>query len=150
MTDLTLAIAHHFCVFALSGLLIAEIALLRPGIAGERLRQLGAVDLAYGAVAGLVIVVGVLRVIFGAAGADYYIHNWMFWVKMAAFVFVGLISVPPTLAILGWGRALRANPDFAPDAATVARFRVYFTVEIAGFAIILGAAAAMARGYGMA
>ncbi len=32
MTDLILAIAHHVCVFTLAGLLLAEVALLRPGM----------------------------------------------------------------------------------------------------------------------
>src|SRR6201989_1845334 len=102
MTDLILAIAHHLCVFTLAGLLIAEVALLRPGLAGERIKQIAAIDAAYGAMAGLIIVVGILRVIFGDKGAEYYIHNWAFWLKMAAFLLVGLLSVPPTLALLGW------------------------------------------------
>ncbi len=149
MTDLILAIAHHLCVFTLAGLLIAEVALLRPGIAGERIRQIGAVDAAYGAMAGLVIVVGVLRVIFGDKGADYYIHNWAFWLKMAAFLIVGLLSVPPTLAILGWRRQLKANPGFTPDPLLVGRLRRFFTGEIVAFAFIPAFAAAMARGYGI-
>jgi putative membrane protein len=149
MTDLILAIAHHLCVFTLAGLLIAEVALLRPGIAGERIKQIGAVDAAYGTVAGLVIVVGVLRVIFGDKGADYYIHNWAFWLKMAAFLIVGLLSVPPTLAILGWRRQLAANPGFTPDPLLVGRLRRFFTGEIVAFAFIPVFAAAMARGYGI-
>jgi putative membrane protein len=149
MTDLILAIAHHLCVFTLAGLLIAEVALLRPGIAGERIKQIGAIDAAYGAMAGLVIVVGVLRVIFGDKGADYYIHNWAFWLKMAAFLIVGLLSVPPTLAILGWRRQLKANPGFVPDPLLVGRLRRFFTGEIIAFAFIPTFAAAMARGYGI-
>lgn len=149
MTDLILAIAHHLCVFTLAGLLIAEVALLRPGIAGERIRQIGAIDAAYGAMAGLVIVVGVLRVIFGDKGAEYYLHNWAFWLKMAAFLLVGLLSVPPTLAILGWRRQLKDNPGFTPDPLLVGRLRRFFAGEILAFAFIPAFAAAMARGYGI-
>jgi putative membrane protein len=149
MTDLILAIAHHLCVFTLAGLLIAEVALLRPGIAGERIKQIGAVDAAYGAMAGLVIVVGVLRVIFGDKGADYYTHNWAFWLKMAAFLIVGVLSAPPTLAILGWRRQLKADPAFTPDPLLVGRLRRFFTGEIIAFAFIPAFAAAMARGYGI-
>jgi putative membrane protein len=149
MTDLILAIAHHLCVFTLAGLLIAEVALLRPGIAGERIKQIGTVDAAYGAMAGLVIVVGVLRVIFGDKGAEYYIHNWAFWLKMAAFLIVGLLSVPPTLAILGWRRQFRDNPGFTPDPLLVGRLRRFFAGEIVAFAFIPAFAAAMARGYGI-
>ena len=149
MTDLVLAIAHHLCVFTLAGLLLAEVALLRPGIAGDRLRQIGTIDAAYGAVAGLIVVVGVLRVLFGDKGADYYVHNWAFWLKMAAFVAVGLLSVPPTLAILGWRKQLKADPAFTPDPGLVARLRGFFAGEIIAFAFIPAFAAAMARGYGI-
>jgi putative membrane protein len=149
MTDLILAIAHHLSVFTLAGLLIAEVALLRPGVTPDRIRQLGVVDAAYGGVALLIIIVGVLRVIFGDKGADYYIHNWAFWLKMAAFLAVGLLSVPPTLAILGWRRKLAADPAFSPDTATVANLRRFFTGEIVAFALIPVFAAAMARGYGI-
>ncbi len=149
MTDLILAIAHHLCVFTLAGLLIAEVALLRPGIAGERIRQIASVDAAYGAVAGLIIIVGILRVIFGDKGAEYYMHNWAFWLKMAAFLIVGLLSVPPTLAILGWRRQQKADPAFTPDPTLVGRLRRFYTGEIIAFAFIPAFAAAMARGYGM-
>ena len=149
MTDLVLAIAHHLCVFTLAGLLLAEVALLRPSLSPERIRQLGGIDMAYGAVAMLIIVVGVLRVSFGDKGADYYIHNWAFWLKMAAFLLVGLLSVPPTLAILGWRRKLAADPKFSPDAATITGLRRFFVGEIVAFAFIPAFAAAMARGYGI-
>ena len=149
MTDLILAIAHHLAVFTLFGVLLAEIVLLRPGIAGDRLRQIGMIDAIYGAAAGLVLVIGVLRVLFGDKGADYYMHNWAFWLKMAAFVVVGLLSVPPTIAILGWRRKLAADPGFVPGADIVARLRLLLTGELVAFAFIPAFAAAMARGYGI-
>lgn len=146
--DLILAIAHHFAVFAVFGLLLAEVALLRPGISTDRIRQLGMIDSFYGAAAGLVIVVGICRVIWGAAGWEYYVANWAFWAKMAAFLLVGLLSVPPTIAVLGWRRQLAANPGFSPDDAQIARLRRFFTAELVAFAFIPVFAAAMARGYG--
>lgn len=149
MTDLLLAIAHHLSVFTLAGLLLAEVALLRPNLSPERIRQLGAIDMAYGGVAVLIIVVGVLRVIFGDKGAGYYLHNWAFWLKMAAFVLVGLLSVPPTMAIIGWRRKVAADPKFSPDAATITGLRRFYIGEIVAFAFIPAFAAAMARGYGI-
>ena len=149
MTDLILAIAHHLSVFTLAGLLLAEVALLKPDLSPQRIRQLGSIDMAYGALAMLIIVVGVLRVIFGDKGADYYLHNWAFWLKMAAFALVGLLSAPPTLAIIGWRRKLAADPSFSPDAATIAGLRRFYVGEIVAFAFIPAFAAAMARGYGI-
>lgn len=149
MTDLILAIAHHLAVFTLFGVLLAEIVLLRPGIAGDRVRQIGTIDAIYGAAAGQVLVIGVLRVLFGDKGADYYIHNWAFWLKMGALVVVGLLSVPPTIAILGWRKKLAADPSFVPGADAVAGLRLFLTGELVAFAFIPAFAVALARGYGI-
>ncbi|RYE09175.1 MAG: DUF2214 family protein [Hyphomicrobiales bacterium] len=146
--DLVLAIAHHVAVFSVFGLLIAEVVLLRPGLTADRIKQLGTIDGAYGAMSLLVIIAGVARVIWGAAGWEYYVTNWAFWAKMAAFLLVGLLSLPPTLAVMGWRRKLAAEPGFSPDAGEVARLRRFFAGELVAFAFIPAFAAAMARGYG--
>ena len=103
--DLILAIGHHLAVFLLVAIFAAEFALLRPGLGGARIGQLARIDAAYGGVAMLVIVVGVLRVIFGASGWEYYVSNYAFWAKMAALLAMGLLTVPPTLAIRRWLKA---------------------------------------------
>jgi putative membrane protein len=68
---------------------------------------------------------------------------------MALFVIVGLLSIPPTIRYLAWGRRLRADAAFRPALAEVARMRAFLWVEAALFLAIPVAAAAMARGYGM-
>ena len=107
MLDLNfvLAIAHHLAVFGLVAIFAAEFALMRPGIESKRLQQLRKIDAGYGALAGLVVVVGIIRVVFGGAGWEYYVGNWVFWAKMAAFIGVGLASIPPTRALIRWRRA---------------------------------------------
>jgi putative membrane protein len=144
--DLLLTIGHHLSVFTLVGIIAAEFVLLRPGLAGGRIGQLARIDAAYGGVAALVVVVGVLRVIYGAAGWEYYAGNHAFWGKMAAFVVVGLLSVQPTIAIRNWARAERATPDYAVPAAELARGRRFLHAEVAVLALIPVFAAVMARG----
>ena len=146
--DLIFAIAHHLAVFSVFGLLLAEVVLLRPAPTPDRIRQLGMIDSLYGAASLLVIVAGVLRVIYGASGWEYYVANWAFWAKMAAFLLVGALSLPPTLAALRWRKELAANPAFSPDNRQVARLRRFFAGELVAFAFIPAFAAAMARGYG--
>ncbi len=109
---------------------------------------MGKVDLAYGIMAGVVIIVGIIRVNFDDKGAEYYIHNAAFWLKMVSFIAVGLLSLPPTMAFIRWRRRLAAEPGFVPEAGEVARARNFFIAEIVGFALIVSFAAAMARGYG--
>ena len=142
-TNLVLAIAHHLAVFGLVAIFAAEFALLRPGIEGKRLMQLSKIDRAYGGVAGLVVVIGIVRVIFGGAGWEYYVGNLAFWAKMLAFLLVGLASIPPTVAILRWRKAGAAPADGEVNAA-----RRFIHLQAGLFALIPIFAAAMARGYG--
>lgn len=147
--DLVLAIAHHLAVFLLVGILAAEFALLRPGLTGPRLGQLARIDAAYGGVAALVIVVGVLRVIFGASGWGYYVSNYAFWAKMAAFVVMGLLTIQPTIAIRRWLKAGGDDVGYAVPAVEVAGSRRYIHLQVGVLVLIPIFAAAMARGYGV-
>ncbi len=143
MLDLILAIAHHLLVFALFGVLFAEFMMVRRGMAPETVSKVGAIDIAYGALAGLIVVAGFSRAVFAAKGWTYYSHNLFFWAKIATFAVVGLLSVPPTLAFIRWRRA-----GTAPSDAEVAGVRRYLHIELALFALLPAFAAAMARGYG--
>ncbi|WP_108396789.1 DUF2214 family protein [Devosia submarina] len=146
--DLVLAIAHHLAVFALVAIFAVEVALVHPGLAAPAIRQLGRVDAIYGATAGIVIVVGIIRVIFSASGWDYYAGNHMFWGKMTAFLLVGILSVPPTLAIRRWAKNLAANSSYVPATTEITASRRFILFQAALFALIPSFAAAMARGYG--
>jgi putative membrane protein len=101
------------------------------------------VDLWYGILAGLIVIVGFSRAVFAAKGWTYYQHNAFFWAKIATFVVVGLLSVPPTLRFIGWRRA-----GVDPSDSAVAGVRRYLWGEVALFALLPVFAAAMARGYG--
>ena len=149
MLDFVLAILHHLAVFTLVGIIAAELVLLRPGVTGAWLQRLGRVDAAYGAVALLVLVVGFSRVFFGAEGSDFYLSNPVFWLKIGAFVAVGLLSIQPTVSILSWRREAKTSPGFAPATPAVARSRTFLAAEAAVLLLIPGFAAAMARGFGL-
>lgn len=146
--DLVLAIAHHLAVFTLVALFAAEFVLVRPGIDGARIGQLARIDGAYGAVAGIVIVVGIIRVIFGASGWEYYVANYAFWAKMAAFLVMGVLTIPPTMAFRNWVKAQSADPGYAPPLAEVKRQRRFIHMQALALLFIPIFAAAMARGYG--
>ena len=145
--DLALAIAHHLVVFTLLALFAAEFALLRPGLETTRIGQLARIDAAYGGVAGLVVVVGIVRVVFGAMGWEYYVGNFAFWGKMIAFAIMGLLTVPPTLAMRRWLKAA-AEPAYQVPVAEIAASRRFLHLQAGVFVFIPVFAAAMARGYG--
>ena len=146
--DLTPAIAHHLLVFLLAGILAFEIGVIRSTMTAADIKRVGSVDIWYGILAALIIVVGFSRAIFAAKGWAYYSVNLFFWAKMATFVVVGLLSIVPTVAIIRWRKALKNDAAFAPPAGAVRRVRAYLWAEAALFLLLPVFAAAMARGYG--
>jgi len=146
--DLGLAIAHHLAVFTLVALYAAEFALLRPGLGGARIGQLTRIDAAYGAMAGVVIVVGIIRVMFGAVGWEYYVSNHAFWGKMAAFLVMGLLTIQPTMAIRRWLKASRRDGGYMIPETEIATSRRLVHIQAGVLLLIPIFAAAMARGYG--
>ena len=147
-TDAWLAIAHHIAVFALLGVIASEWSMLRPGLLAADVRRLALVDAAYGALAATVLTVGILRLWLGAKPFDFYSDNPFFWLKMAAFATVGLLSITPTVRYLRWRKALEEDPSATPTAGEIAGARRYLLLEVGVFAIIPVAAALMARGIG--
>ena len=141
--DLVLAILHHLIVFSLVATAFVELVNVRRGMDAAAVRRVAAIDVWYGILAGLIVVVGFSRAIFTAKGWYYYEHNFFFWAKIGTFAVIGVLSIPPTVAYLRWRRI-----GAAPTDAAVATVRRYLWIEVVLFAPLLGFAAAMARGYG--
>ena len=143
MLDLALAIGHHLLIFALFGVLCAELISVRKGVDAAAIVRISAVDLWYGVLAGLILAVGFSRAVFAAKGWLYYQHNGFFWAKIGTFALIGLLSIPPTIRFIAWRRAAVSPSDDA-----VAGVRRYLYAEVLLFALLPAFAAAMARGYG--
>lgn len=109
-TDLVLAIFHHLLVFSLAGIIGAEFVLIRSDLSAATLKRLVGIDRHYGIIAMLIIVVGIGRVVYGLKGWEFYVYNWMFWAKIAAFAIVGLLSIIPTIRFLSWNRQASISP----------------------------------------
>lgn len=146
--NLILACAHHLAVFSLVGIFAAEFALIRPGLSGTRLGQLARIDAAYGAMATVVIVVGILRVWFGGVDPWYYLGNHAFWGKMAAFLVMGLLTIQPTIAIRRWAKAGEGVADYVVPEGEIGASRRFVHLQAGVLFLIPIFAAAMARGYG--
>ncbi len=145
MLDLILAVLHHLAILSLILIVGAELALSRGDFSAATVRRLAGVDLGYGIAAGVIIVVGVARVIFGAKGWVFYAHNPWFWAKMTTFLVVGLLSIHPTVMFLRWRRGGDADAAFSPPSAGVAAVRRTILIEAVLLGLIVAFAAAMAR-----
>jgi putative membrane protein len=147
--DALLASLHHICVFGLFVILAAEMVLVRPGMSAQTVMRVARIDGLYGILAGLVLVVGALRVFYGAKGASFYTHNPMFWTKIGLFVLIGLLSIPPTLNYIRWRKALRDNPNALPGPDAIQATRKLIHIEFALLFLLPILAAMMARGIGL-
>jgi putative membrane protein len=146
--DAALAILHHLAAFSLPALLLAEIVLLRGRLDGDAIRRFGVIDALYGASAGVVVIAGIGRLLFGAVPIEFYLGNAFFWIKMASLGTVAAISRLPTITGIRWRRSLRADADYAPPAAEAGRVRRALAVQLVVLPLIPISAALMARGIG--
>lgn len=103
------------------------------------------VDIVVASAAGLVFVTGLARVFLGVKGAGCYAGHGLFWIKLALFVVMGLLSVGPTRAFLRWRRAWRERGEL-PDAAAVLRVRRLVMLQAHIVPLVALAAVFLARG----
>ena len=127
--DALLAYLHYISIFTLIVFLTAESVVLRPDMTPEIRKRLGRYDAVYGVAAVAVVVTGVLRVIYGAKGYAFYVHNPIFHIKIGLFILVVLMSIVPTINILRWKKQGKTLPDFVPTPSEIAKTRRWVMVE---------------------
>ena len=148
MTSL-FAFLHHIAAFTLFAALVVELILIREVLTVGTARRLQVADMVFGISAGVLIVVGLLRVFYFEKGAYYYFHTWTFIAKLALFVIIGLVSIVPTLEFLSWRTAVRQGqaPSVSPEKLRALRSIMHW--ELAGVVVIILMAALMAKGVGL-
>lgn len=118
---------------------------LRAPLDEAGLRRLFAADGAWGLAAALWVATGLWRAFGGLEkGSAFYLHNPLFYVKMALFVAVLGLEVWPMATLIRWRQARRRGAG-----VDTARARALFHVNHAQLAIVIlmvFVASAMARG----
>jgi putative membrane protein len=149
MNSAIMAFLHHLAAFTLVGTLIYEHTAFRKDITFAEARRLQRMDLVYGISAGVVLIIGLLRVFYFEKGAPFYAQNLFFWTKMASFALVALLSIYPTIRFLSWNKFFAKNqvPEISDQDA--ARIKLILRLELVAIAVIILSAALMARGIGM-
>ena len=144
------AFLHHLAAFALVSAIAIEFVLIRQELTLKNARALLITDAVAGASAGAVLVVGLLRVFFFEKGAAYYFHSVPFLAKLTLFVLVALISIYPTVEFLSWRKSLKEGRAPEVDERKRRIVRSCLHAELALIALLILAAALMARGIGYA
>jgi putative membrane protein len=143
---IVIAFLHHLAAFGLLTALAAELALLQLSFSQEVARKIRAFDAIYGACAGLIVLLGALRVMYFEKAPDYYLHNGPFLLKMTLFALVGLISIYPTVIFLKWGASLKAGALPALSVGQRQTLMRILVLELCGVLGIILAAVMMAKG----
>jgi putative membrane protein len=147
-TPAIMAFLHHLSAFTVVGALVAEVMLFKPPLSVAQARQLQHVDSVFGLSAGVLLVVGLLRVVYFEKGAGYYFSDAFFLTKFVAFVLAGVISIYPTVLFLSWSKALKQGVVPEMSTAQVRRARLCLMLELTAIVVILFCAPFMARGFG--
>jgi putative membrane protein len=148
VTSALFAFLHHAAAFVLFGTLFTELVLLRQPLTLQSARSLLRMDAVYGISAGLIVVVGLIRVYYTEKGATYYLHSGTFIAKIVLFAAIGLISVYPTRTFIGWRRMLKGDTVPTLPAAQLASLRRVIHIELTLLMVLILCAALMARGVG--
>ena len=149
MASAMIAYLHYIAMISIAVVLVVEHMVCTPGMTGSRVRVLARLDLAYMCLALLALGSGAVRVAWFGKGAAFYLHNPVFYIKIALFLAVGLISIPPTLQFLRWMRSLKSGATNVASDYQVIRVRRHILIELALFALIPLMATLMARGIGV-
>jgi putative membrane protein len=139
---------HFIAVLVIAGTLFYEWLTLAQAPSLADARRLQWADRWYGIAAGVLLVVGLVRVFNYEKGRDYYFHNTFFMVKIALFVAVGLISIYPTMRFIGWSKLTRQGRVPVVAAQELQRLRLALGVELLLLAGIVLCASLMAKGLG--
>jgi putative membrane protein len=144
--DALLLFAHLICIIALATLLVSELMVFRKILPADMVRRLQLIDRWYGIVAALVIASGLSLLFFSSKGVLFFARNPVFWVKMALFVTVAVLSIPPTIAYLRWNDRREQDGSVELRDAEFRRVRGFLLAQIYLFIFIPLCATLMAAG----
>jgi putative membrane protein len=134
----------------LTGSLFVELFLIKKVMLKDQLRKLTVVDGIYGISSVALVATGLLRVFYFGKGDAYYFANWVFILKFSLFIFVGLLSIYPTVLFLKLNKKLKKSTEASIEIPRFATIKGIVISEILLVLIIPLLAILMAQGVGMA
>ena len=139
--------AIHLLAFALGfwAVLTRGTALRRLAGGADAVRNVLVADNVWGLSALVLLVTGGMRAFAGyEKGADYYLHQPLFHLKMTLFVAILLLEIAPMIALIKWRIALGKGGAIDPSRA--GRYARISHLEALLLILMVIAATGMARG----
>ncbi len=97
ITELAFKYLHFISIFAIVSALVAEHLLLKPQLQRAEIARLAKIDAVYGIAALTLLFAGLMLWLKVGKPADFYTYNWIFHIKLAAYIAIGLLSIYPTI-----------------------------------------------------
>src|SRR5690606_20220523 len=123
------AFLHHVAAFTLLAALAVEFTLTKEALTASIARKLLTADMIFGASAGAVLIIGLLRVFLFEKGAEFYFTNIPFLIKLALFAVIGILSIRPTKEFLSWRAALKSGQAPSPAVGTMQQLHGIIKME---------------------
>ena len=143
------AYIHYLGIILCFGALMYERIILKINLSKNEFISIILADVVYG-IAGLAILItGILRVKYFGQGGEFYTSNPIFWIKVSLYIFIGLLSLYPTITYVLWAIPLSKNKLPVISENLVRRFKLIIMTELVGFAVIPFFATLMSRGIGL-
>lgn len=148
MTIRWLFAALHLLALGIGlGSVWARARAFRGPLDSTALRRVFYADTWWGIAAAVWIATGLARAFGGMEkGAAYYLHNHIFWTKMALLGVILVLELVPMVTLIRWrGMVARGQQ---PDTSVAPRLATISYVEAVLVVLMVLAATAMARGMG--
>ena len=130
-------------------MLFRSLVLVYVPLAPKGLRLLSRIDGTVGILIMVITVVGTARVLWGIKPADYYVHNYWFWTKIAFLSVISFWTFVPGIRVQRLHKDARKDPDYVASAADISYIRRGLWIEALLLIPVPIAAALMALGYGV-
>jgi uncharacterized membrane protein len=138
---------HLLAAGLAAGLLLVEYWWLAGPIDRRLARFLGLADLAYLLALIAAAATGIARISFGR-GADAYLGNHLFLLKLLLLAVVMVVAMLPTRQYVAWVREARSARSFAPLSRDLERVRAAVALELGLLALAPLPAVLVSYGFG--
>ncbi len=141
------AYLHSLSMMAMAALLFVQLLSIDGLHDRQQTQRFVLLSVGVAAAAAVMLLSGVGLVAWTDRGAEFYLRNPVFYIKLAVFVAMLLIAITPARIILHWHR--QDSSGSGPEPGSVFFVKRYLVVEVILFLLIPLAASLSARGIGL-
>ena len=143
MEELLVRYIHFLGIMLLASMLVTENILLSKNLKRKTVEKLAIIDGIYGLSAIITLSAGLMLWLAVGKPSQFYSNNVIFHAKLGLFVFVGLLSIFPTVFILKQRKSVNGEIVVPSHVILIKRTEAGLLLVLPLLAVL------MARGYGL-